>query len=172
MYCCSKSDKSRSQFPFLIILFDFCFGLFLLLRDRGVSRAQWRRSFGASPLTSKEDVRQKENLSANGSGSVSGCNREQNADADWPALHANYTYLMSCDLIESCRSLNGEMSWDNGDLEHHHLLAPVDATTVLSGSLPFAANRSVAAVGCQTDAAEVTIAGESSTTHACIIPSL
>ena len=144
----------------------------MLFRDRGVFRAQWRRSFGASPLTSKEDVRQKENLSANGSGSGSGCNREQNADADWPALHANYTYLMSCDLIESCRSLNGEMSWDNGDLEHHHLLAPVDATTVLSGSLAFAANRSVAAVGCQTDAAEVTIAGESSTTHACIIPSL
>jgi hypothetical protein len=73
---------------------------------------------------------------------------------------------MSCDLIESCRSLNGEMSWDNGDLEHHMQI--VDATTVLSGSLAFAANRSVAAVGCQTDAAEVTIPGESSTTYACM----
>lgn len=94
--------------------------------------------------------------------------REQSADADWPALQDNYTYLMSCDLIESCRSLNGEMSWDNGDLEHH-LQKGDDATTTTvfpaGGGLT---NRSVAAVGCQTDVAEVTIPGESSFTHSLV----
>lgn len=79
-------------------------------RDRSAgARVLWRRSLGSSPLT-KEDVANQ----STGSGS----GLQPNEAACWPALEANYTYLMNCDLIESCRSINGEMSWDNGDLEH------------------------------------------------------
>ena len=66
-------------------------------RDRG-AKSQWRRSFGSSPVASKEDV------------AGSPCTNQ----SDW---QSNYNYLMDCDLIECCRSLHGELSWDPGDLE-------------------------------------------------------
>lgn len=49
--------------------------------------------------------------------SDSGSVGQSTTNTDWLG-NADYTFLMNCDLIESCRSLNGEMSWDNGDLEH------------------------------------------------------
>lgn len=78
-----------------------------------------------------------------------GSTGQNNGNADWLG-NADYTFLMSCDLIESCRSLNGEMSWDNGDLEHLRMAEMGARTTDIN-------NQSVA-VGCQTDA-EVTIPG-------------
>lgn len=112
-------------------------------RERGGGRYQWRRSFGSSPLTTGKDE------AANQSASSSGL-QPNGTEADWPALQANYTYLMSCDLIESCRSLNGEMSWDNGDLEHLRQANALQETrTAQSPSI---------AVGCQTDA-EISIPG-------------
>ena len=83
----------------------------------------------------------------NGSGSAG---QQNGANTENWLGNADYTFLMSCDLIESCRSLNGEMSWDNGDLEHLRM-ADVSARSNRSR------NESVA-VGCQTDA-EVTIPG-------------
>ena len=116
--------------------------LLLFYRERGVGRVQWRRSFGASPLNVKEDVATL---------NVSGSAGPNNGNADWLG-NADYTFLMSCDLIESCRSLNGEMSWDNGDLDMEHLrMAEMSARSTGTN------NQSVA-VGCQTDA-EVTIPG-------------
>jgi hypothetical protein len=116
--------------------------LLLFYRERGVGRVQWRRSFGASPLNVKEDVATL---------NVSGSAGQNNGNADWLG-NADYTFLMSCDLIESCRSLNGEMSWDNGDLDMEHLrMAEMSARSTGTN------NQSVA-VGCQTDA-EVTIPG-------------
>lgn len=44
--------------------------------------------------------------------SQSGSISQTSTNADWPALQADYTFLMSCDLIETCRSLNGEISGD------------------------------------------------------------
>ena len=75
-----------------------------IIRDRGAARVQWRRSLGASPLQFKEDLAN----ALSQSGSIS----QTSTNADWPALQADYTFLMSCDLIETCRSLNGEISGD------------------------------------------------------------
>ncbi|KZS06669.1 Uncharacterized protein APZ42_029779 [Daphnia magna] len=104
------------------------------LKERGAGRVHWRRSFGASPLNVKEDA---------GPVNVPGPTGQHNANEDWLG-NADYTFLMSCDLIESCRSLNGEMSWDNGDLEHLRMAEMGARSTVKN-------NQSVA-VGCQTDA--------------------
>ena len=82
---------------------------------------------------------------------VSGSAGQNNGNADWLG-NADYTFLMSCDLIESCRSLNGEMSWDNGDLDMEHLRM-ADRSALSTGT-----NNQSVAVGCQTDA-EVTIPG-------------
>ena len=101
-------------------------------------RYQFRRSFGSSPLTTKEDLA-NQSIGSGGSGLQQSGGAE---GGDWPALQANYTYLMSCDLIETCRSLNGEMSWDNQDLEH---LRQANQTVTT-------ANSPSVAVGCQTDA--------------------
>ncbi|XP_046638944.1 uncharacterized protein LOC124320227 isoform X2 [Daphnia pulicaria] len=109
------------------------------IKEKGVGRVQWRRSFGASPLTAKED--------AGALNAPTGSAGQNNGNADWLG-NADYTFLMSCDLIESCRSLNGEMSWDNGDLENLRM-AEMNARSTGTN------NQSVA-VGCQTDA-EVTI---------------
>ena len=116
--------------------------IFWFFRERGVGRVQWRRSFGASPMNAKDDA-----AALNGSGSAG---QQNGANTENWLGNADYTFLMSCDLIESCRSLNGEMSWDNGDLEHLRM-ADVSARSNRSR------NESVA-VGCQTDA-EVTIPG-------------
>lgn len=83
----------------------------------------------------------------------SGSAGQTNPNADWLS-HADYTFLMNCDLIESCRSVNGEMSWDNGDLEHLQM----NDTSVRSTTFSNANNESVA-VGCQTEA-EIPIQGK------------
>lgn len=118
---------------------------FITFRERGGGRYQWRRSFGSSPLTTGKD--DATNQSAGSSGL-----QPNGTEADWPALQANYTYLMSCDLIESCRSLNGEMSWDNGDLEHLRQASALQETKARTAQSPSIA------VGCQTDA-EISIPG-------------
>lgn len=110
-------------------------------RDRGScsSKKAWRRSFGSSPLTTKEDVLQQHQQQQQQQGSAGG-------QCDWPALQDDYTYLMSCDLIESCRSVNTEMSWDNGDLQHLKL----NLTTVTTPTHH---------VDCQTDVEITTTPG-------------
>lgn len=97
----------------------------------------------------------KEDLANQSIGSESGLKGHPGEGADWPALQANYTYLMSCDLIESCRSLNGEMSWDTGDLGHLRQANQTVMTTTTT-----TANSPSVAVGCQTDAEIVTIPGK------------
>lgn len=125
------ADRASIELTILFLQFD---------RERGAGRVHWRRSFGASPLNVKEDA---------GPVNVPGPTGQHNANEDWLG-NADYTFLMSCDLIESCRSLNGEMSWDNGDLEHLRMAEMGARSTVKN-------NQSVA-VGCQTDA-EVNIPG-------------
>lgn len=86
----------------------------------------------------------------------SGSAGQSNPNADWLS-HADYTFLMNCDLIESCRSVNGEMSWDNGDLEPFQVNeSSVRSTTFSNINM----NESVA-VGCQTEA-EIPIPGKTS----------
>ncbi len=126
--------------------------VFLLFhREKGVGRVQWRRSFGASPLTAKED--------AGALNAPTGSAGQNNGNADWLG-NADYTFLMSCDLIESCRSLNGEMSWDNGDLENLRMAE--------MGARSTGTNNQSVAVGCQTDA-EVTIPGMDKITNSVIV---
>ena len=95
------------------------------------------------------------------------CN--QAGQADWPALQANYAYLMDYDLIECCRTVHGELSWEQ---EKAHLLqlsqlkrnasaAAAAATNAIDDTSMDvdAVNQSLTcAVGCQTDA-EITTAG-------------
>ena len=124
-------------------------------RDRGgggATKMLWRRSFGSSPLTSKEDV------AAGGGGGCSGTGQ-----TDWPALQANYAYLMDYDLIECCRSVvAGELSWDHSGLDQfatNNAVSSVDASSTVANA---SVNQSMTcAVGCQTDA-QVTTAGNCS----------
>lgn len=51
---------------------------------------------------------------------LSGSTGQNAANTDWLG-NADYTFLMGCDLIESCRSLNGEMSLNNGEIEHSQI---------------------------------------------------
>ena len=76
---------------------------------------------------------------------------------DWPALQDDYTFLMSCDLIESCRSVNTEMSWDNGDLQHLKMNLSAAAVAAAAAAAAAAASTTPIAL-CQTDA-EITTPG-------------
>lgn len=68
----------------------------------------FRRSLGSSPLAIKQ------NAADQSTDSASALQQSGSDGAGWPALQANYTYLMNCDLIESCRSINGEISINHG----------------------------------------------------------
>ena len=87
-------------------------------RENGAGRFKWRRSIGASPLTMREAA------ALNLSGSAKGSTETNVTNTDWLG-NADYTFLMGCDLIESCRSLNGEIWLENGDTEHLQSLVDV-----------------------------------------------